>query len=71
MYSFAYQARDAAGKMLSGVQEALNEDNAINTLIKDNSSYDVTSKRAKPLNGDATIRNIQSALTGVTNRSLT
>jgi type IV pilus assembly protein PilC len=33
MYSFAYQARDAAGRMTSGVQEALNEDNAINTLM--------------------------------------
>ena len=33
MLTFAYQARDSAGKMVSGVQEALNEDNAINTLM--------------------------------------
>ncbi len=33
MLTFAYQARDAAGKTISGVQEALNEDNAINTLM--------------------------------------
>ncbi len=33
MMTFAYQARDSAGKMISGVQEALNEDNAINTLM--------------------------------------
>src|SRR2546430_4808324 len=33
MLSFAYQARDAAGKTVSGVQEAINEDNAINTLM--------------------------------------
>jgi type IV pilus assembly protein PilC len=33
MFTFAYQARDPSGKMLSGVQEALNEDNAINTLM--------------------------------------
>ena len=33
MTTFAYQARDSAGKMISGVQEALNEDNAINTLM--------------------------------------
>jgi len=33
MITFAYQARDSAGKMVSGVQEALNEDNAINTLM--------------------------------------
>lgn len=33
MYSFAYQARDSSGKMVSGLQEALNEDNAINTLM--------------------------------------
>jgi type IV pilus assembly protein PilC len=33
MITFAYQARDGAGKMTSGLQEALNEDNAINTLM--------------------------------------
>lgn len=33
MLTFAYQARDATGKTVSGVQEALNEDNAINTLM--------------------------------------
>jgi len=33
MLTFAYQARDSAGKMISGVQEALNEDNCVNTLM--------------------------------------
>ena len=33
MLTFAYSARDSAGKNISGVQEALNEDNAINTLM--------------------------------------
>lgn len=33
MITFAFQARDSAGRMISGVQEALNEDNAINTLM--------------------------------------
>jgi len=33
MTTFAYQARDSSGKMITGVQEALNEDNAINTLM--------------------------------------
>ncbi|HEV7866949.1 MAG TPA: type II secretion system F family protein [Chthoniobacteraceae bacterium] len=33
MLTYAYQARDSAGKTISGVQEALNEDNAINTLM--------------------------------------
>lgn len=33
MYTFAYQARDSNGRMTSGVQDALNEDNAINTLM--------------------------------------
>ncbi len=33
MLTFSYQARDAAGKTISGVQEAINEDNAINTLM--------------------------------------
>src|SRR3954469_6918749 len=33
MYTFAYQARDSSGRISSGMQEALNEDNAINTLM--------------------------------------
>jgi type IV pilus assembly protein PilC len=33
MLTFAYQARDSAGKMTSGVQEGLNEENAISTLM--------------------------------------
>ena len=33
MLTYAYQARDASGKMIAGIQEALNEDNAINTLM--------------------------------------
>lgn len=31
--SFSYQARDASGKIISGVQDALNEDNAITSLM--------------------------------------
>ncbi len=33
MLSFAYQARDVSGKVISGTQEGLNEENAINTLM--------------------------------------
>ncbi|MEQ1861119.1 MAG: type II secretion system F family protein [Chthoniobacteraceae bacterium] len=33
MLTYAYQARDPAGKTISGIQEALNEENAINTLM--------------------------------------
>lgn len=33
MISFAYQARDSNGKTVSGVQEGLNEENAISTLM--------------------------------------
>jgi len=33
MKLFAYQARDSSGKILDGVQEAVSEDNAINTLM--------------------------------------
>lgn len=33
MLTYAYQARDSSGKMISGIQEALNEDNCINTLM--------------------------------------
>ena len=33
MYTYAYQARDNHGKILSGVQDAINEDNAITSLM--------------------------------------
>ncbi len=33
MLTFAYQARDSSGKTVSGIQEALNEDNCVNTLM--------------------------------------
>jgi len=33
MLSFAYQARDVSGKVVTGTQEGLNEENAINTLM--------------------------------------
>ncbi|HEX4083502.1 MAG TPA: type II secretion system F family protein, partial [Chthoniobacteraceae bacterium] len=33
MFTYAYQARDASGSNVSGLQEALNEENAINTLM--------------------------------------
>ena len=33
MITFSYQARDASGKIVSGIQEALNEDNAVTSLM--------------------------------------
>jgi type IV pilus assembly protein PilC len=33
MITFAYQARDASGRIISGIQDALNEDNAVTTLM--------------------------------------
>jgi len=33
MMTFAYQARDAQGKIVNGVAEAVNEENAVNTLM--------------------------------------
>ncbi|MEK0448140.1 MAG: hypothetical protein RL088_408 [Verrucomicrobiota bacterium] len=33
MFTYAYQARDVSGKVVSGVQEGLNEENAINALM--------------------------------------
>src|SRR6266545_4919831 len=32
MITFAYQARDASGRIVSGIQDALNEDNAVTSL---------------------------------------
>jgi len=33
MITFSYQARDASGRIVSGIQDALNEDNAITSLM--------------------------------------
>jgi type IV pilus assembly protein PilC len=33
MYTFSYQARDPSGKIVSGIQDALNEDNAVTSLM--------------------------------------
>ena len=33
MITFSYQARDTTGKIVSGVQDALNEDNAVTSLM--------------------------------------
>src|SRR3979411_3419828 len=33
MITFSYQARDAAGRIVSGTQDALNEDNAVTSLM--------------------------------------
>ena len=33
MMTFSYQARDATGRIVSGIQEALNEDNAVTSLM--------------------------------------
>ena len=33
MITFSYQARDASGRIVSGVHEALNEDNAVTSLM--------------------------------------
>lgn len=33
MYTYAYQARDSHGKIIAGVQDALNEENALNSLM--------------------------------------
>ncbi len=33
MTTFSYQARDASGRIVSGIQEALNEDNAVTSLM--------------------------------------
>src|SRR4029077_13604210 len=33
MITFSYQARDASGRMITGIQDALNEDNAVTSLM--------------------------------------
>jgi type II secretory pathway component PulF len=34
MYTYAYQARDNSGKISAGIQDAINEENAINSLMR-------------------------------------
>jgi len=33
MLTFSYQARDSAGNIVSGLQDAINEDNAVTSLM--------------------------------------
>ncbi len=33
MITFSYQARDASGRIVSGIQDALNEENAVTSLM--------------------------------------
>src|ERR1041384_2016852 len=33
MITFSYQARDSSGRIVSGIQDALNEDNAVTSLM--------------------------------------
>src|SRR5437879_10824407 len=33
MITFSYQARDVSGRIISGIQDALNEDNAVTSLM--------------------------------------
>ncbi|MEY2546485.1 MAG: hypothetical protein QOG48_1602, partial [Verrucomicrobiota bacterium] len=33
MITFSYQARDASGHIVTGIQDALNEDNAVTSLM--------------------------------------
>jgi len=33
MMTFSYQARDCAGNIVDGIQDAINEDNAVNSLM--------------------------------------
>lgn len=50
-------------KISDAVKSLVDAYNAINTLIKENSTYDTATKTAKPLNGESSVRTIQSILT--------
>lgn len=45
------------------VQSFVDDYNAYVSLVKENSSYDSTTKKADPLNGESAIRSVQTALT--------
>jgi flagellar hook-associated protein 2 len=50
-------------KISEAVKSLVDAYNAINTLVKENSTYDTATKTAKPLNGESSVRTIQSILT--------
>jgi flagellar hook-associated protein 2 len=54
-------ARDTASAV-SAVKKFVDAFNAVNKTLSDSSSYDPSTKTAAPLNGDSTIRNIQTRL---------
>lgn len=49
-------------KVKEAVQAFVDAYNSVNALIKENSSYDSSTKKAQPLNGESTVRTIQSLL---------
>lgn len=49
-------------KIKDSVQAFVDAYNGINTLIKDNSAYDASTKKAQPLNGETTVRTLQGIL---------
>lgn len=48
--------------VISAVNAFVGAFNAVTTTIKQNSSYDIATKTGKPLNGESSVRSIQSAL---------
>jgi len=49
-------------KVTEAVQAFVDAYNGINSLIKENSSYDTSTKKAQPLNGESTVRTIQGLI---------
>lgn len=49
-------------KVTDAVKAFVDAYNGINSLIKENSSYDSSTKKAQPLNGESTVRTIQGML---------
>ncbi|MDS4013411.1 MAG: flagellar filament capping protein FliD [Candidatus Accumulibacter sp.] len=49
-------------KIKDAVQAFVDAFNGINSLVKENSAYDASTKKAQPLNGETTVRTLQTVL---------
>lgn len=55
--------KDDPALVTKAVQAFVDAYNSINTVVKSNSAYDQTSRKAQPLNGEIAVTNVLSALT--------
>jgi type IV pilus assembly protein PilC len=70
MITFSYQARDPSGKIISGVQDALNEDNAVTSLMSRGLMVLSLQKKAVANRTRSRVRNVKETDTVLFTRQL-